>query len=73
MEQNRRFATWTGVILGLFLAVVLNIALAHASHNDNDEAVVTEEFHHTYPLTANAWNLRTSMVPFTFPCGTATK
>jgi hypothetical protein len=53
MERNRRFATWTGVILGLFLAVVLNVALARASDNDNDEAVVTEEFHHTYPLTAN--------------------
>src|SRR5260370_17094255 len=53
MEPNRRFATWTGAILGVSLAVVLNVALAHASDNDNDEALVTEEFHHTYPLTAN--------------------
>src|SRR5438445_941637 len=53
MERNRRCATWTGASLGVSLAVVLNVALAHASDNDNDGAVVTEEFHHTYPLTAN--------------------
>jgi hypothetical protein len=51
MERNRRFATWTGAILGVFSALLLNAALAHASNND--EGVVTEEFHQTYPLTAN--------------------
>src|SRR5690349_571872 len=51
MQPKPRFATWTRVILGVFLAVMLNMALARAS--DNDDAVVTEEFHHTYPLTAN--------------------
>jgi DUF4097 and DUF4098 domain-containing protein YvlB len=35
----------------MFMALALNAALAHAS--DNDEGAVTEEFHQTYPLTAN--------------------
>ncbi|SRR6266498_142771 len=51
MERNRQLATWTGSILGIFLALLLNVALAHA--RDNDDTVVTEEFHQTYPLTAN--------------------
>src|SRR5438874_7711829 len=50
MERNRRYATWSGAILGMFLALVLNAALARGS--DNDDAVVTEEFHQTYPLSA---------------------
>lgn len=50
MERNYRFATWTGAVLGISLAVLLNVALAHGTDND---AAVTEEFHHTYPLTAN--------------------
>jgi hypothetical protein len=56
MNRNRRLASWTGAILGIFLALLLNSALAHAraAHaGDDDEAVVTEEFHHTYPLAAN--------------------
>src|ERR1700682_5446522 len=48
MQRNRRLATWTGAILGAFLALLLNSALAHAW--DNDGAVVSEQFHHTYPL-----------------------
>jgi DUF4097 and DUF4098 domain-containing protein YvlB len=51
MERKHRFVTWTGAILGMFMALALNAALAHAS--DNDEGAVTEEFHQTYPLTAN--------------------
>jgi len=47
MERKRRIATWTGTMLGIGLAVLLNLALAHAS-----EAVVSEEFHQTYPLAA---------------------
>jgi Putative adhesin len=51
MQRNRRLATWTGAILGAFLALLLNSALARAW--DNDGPVVTEEFHHTYPLAAD--------------------
>jgi hypothetical protein len=51
MERNCRFATWTGTILGIFVALLLNAALAHAS--DRDDTIASEEFHQTYPLTAN--------------------
>jgi DUF4097 and DUF4098 domain-containing protein YvlB len=50
MERTRRFASWTGAILGILAALTLNAVLAHASDGD---AVVTEEFHKTYPLSAN--------------------
>jgi DUF4097 and DUF4098 domain-containing protein YvlB len=50
MQRNRRLATWTGAILGAFLALVLNSALARAE--DNGERV-SEEFHHTYSLSAD--------------------
>src|SRR5260370_39455449 len=50
MERTRRFGTWIGALLGVFLAVLLNVALARGS---DDNAVVTEEFHHTYPLSAS--------------------
>ncbi len=50
MERTHRFATWIGALLGVFLAVLLNVALARGS---DDNAVVTEEFHHTYPLSAS--------------------
>jgi DUF4097 and DUF4098 domain-containing protein YvlB len=50
MERNPRFATWIGTVLGVSLAVLLNVALARGSDNDS---VVTEEFHHTYALSAN--------------------
>jgi DUF4097 and DUF4098 domain-containing protein YvlB len=48
MERKRRIATWSGTVLGIVLAVLLNVALAHGA-----EDLVTEEFHHTYPLAAN--------------------
>jgi DUF4097 and DUF4098 domain-containing protein YvlB len=49
MDRSHRFATWIGATLGIFFAVALNVALARAA----DDTGVTEEFHHTYPLTAN--------------------
>jgi Putative adhesin len=48
--KERRFSTWTGVVLGALAALVLNAAVARGSDND---APATEEFHQTYPLTAN--------------------
>ena len=48
MERKRWIATWTGTILGIALAVLLNVALAHGA-----ESVASEEFHQTYPLAAN--------------------
>src|SRR5215471_4058690 len=51
MERNRRVATWAGAAAGIALAVVLNVALAHA--RDDDDTGVREEFHQTYPLAAN--------------------
>lgn len=51
MQRYRQYATWAGVTLGVFLALVLNAALAHAW--DDDDAVAREEFHQTYPLAAN--------------------
>jgi DUF4097 and DUF4098 domain-containing protein YvlB len=50
MERNHRFAIWIGTVLGISLAVLLNVALARGSDN---EAMVAEEFHHTYPLNAS--------------------
>jgi DUF4097 and DUF4098 domain-containing protein YvlB len=50
MQRNRTIAGWTGALLGIALAVLLNVALAHGAA---DDAVVTEEFHHTYDLAAN--------------------
>jgi DUF4097 and DUF4098 domain-containing protein YvlB len=50
MERNRRLATWTGAILGAFMALLINSAFARAS---DDDTVITEEFHHSYPLAAN--------------------
>jgi DUF4097 and DUF4098 domain-containing protein YvlB len=50
MQRNRKLATWMGAILGAFMALLLNSALAHAW---DDGPVVTEEFHQSYPLAAN--------------------
>ena len=52
MQSNRRCATWAGAVLGVLLALIMNAALARAWDDDNDSAV-KEEFHQTYPLTAN--------------------
>jgi Putative adhesin len=51
MERNRQVATWAGTAAGIALAVVLNVAWAHAG--DEDSSGVREEFHQTYPLAAN--------------------
>jgi len=48
MGRKRRIATWTGTILGIALAVLVNVALAHGA-----EAVASEEFHQIYPLSAS--------------------
>jgi len=50
MKQSRRFSTWLGLILGTSAALLFSVAVARASDND---AVVMEEFHQTYPLNAN--------------------
>ena len=71
MKRNSRLATWSGAIVGISLAVLLNVALARGSDNDTwcdsksdgssqyhkcdtdqERARVSEDFHHTYPLTA---------------------
>ena len=48
MDRKRWIATWTGTTLGIALAVLLNVALAHGA-----ETVASEEFHQTYPLAAS--------------------
>jgi len=50
MQNKRNIATWLGVVLGTVMALALNATLAHAS---DDGAAAREEFHQTYPLTAN--------------------
>lgn len=49
MAENRRIATAAGTLLGISCALLLYVTLARAS----DDTVVMEEFHQTYPLTAN--------------------
>jgi DUF4097 and DUF4098 domain-containing protein YvlB len=49
MQNKRNLATWLGAVLGIVMALALNATLAHAADND----FVKEEFHKTYPLTAN--------------------
>lgn len=51
MEPNRRTATWAGAVLGIMVALAVNVVLAHAS--EEGDRTLTEEFHHTYPLAAN--------------------
>lgn len=50
MGQSRRVATWAGALLGVIVALACNAVLARAS---DDNAFLTEEFHHSYPLVAN--------------------
>src|SRR5438874_1576427 len=50
MKPSRPFSTCLGLILGACAALLLNVAVARAS---DDDAVVMEEFHQTYPLNAN--------------------
>lgn len=49
MQNKRNLATWLGAVLGVVMALALNATFAHAADND----WVKEEFHQTYPLTAN--------------------
>lgn len=50
MNRNRQIVNWAGALAGAFLALMLNVAVAHGSDN---AAPVTEEFHQTYPLSAS--------------------
>lgn len=50
MNRNRRIANLAGAVAGVCLALLLNVAVAHGS---NESSAVTEEFHQTYPLSAN--------------------
>src|ERR1041385_6456736 len=47
--MKHRRLLWTGVIAGAFAAFIVNAVLAHASNS----SPATEEFHHTYPITAD--------------------
>lgn len=49
MQNKRNLATWLGVVLGMIMALALNATFAHAADRD----WVKEEFHKTYPLSAN--------------------
>jgi DUF4097 and DUF4098 domain-containing protein YvlB len=49
MQSKRNIATWLGIVFGTVMALALNATLAHASDSDG----VKEEFHQTYPLSAN--------------------
>jgi len=49
MQKKRNVATWLGAVLGMLMALALNATFAHA----DDHGWVKEEFHKTYPLTAN--------------------
>lgn len=51
MEPNRRIATWAGVVLGAMFALAMNMVHAHAI--EEGSRALTEEFHHSYPLTTN--------------------
>ena len=49
MQRKNNVADWLGAMMGICLALLLNVTLGHAAGN----AIVTEEFHKTYPLSAN--------------------
>jgi len=49
MRQSRT-ATWTGAVLGAVAALLMFAAVGHASDR---QGMVTEEFHQTYPLSAD--------------------
>jgi len=50
MNRNRRISAWMGLIVGAVAALALSATLAGAA---DDQPLVTEEFHHTYPLNPN--------------------
>jgi len=49
MNRHRPSATWLGAVLGTICALLIFAIGAHAS----DRGAFTEEFHQTYPLTAD--------------------
>jgi hypothetical protein len=48
MNRHRRFATWSGAVLGSICALLVLVVAAHASDH---RGAFTEEFHQTYALT----------------------
>src|SRR5579864_8193345 len=50
MNRNRQSATWLGAVLGTICALFIFALGAHASDR---RGALTEEFHQTYPLTAD--------------------
>jgi|SRR6516165_6952964 len=51
MERNRRIATWAGAVLGIMFALAMNVVAADAI--EERTRALSEEFHHSYPLTPN--------------------
>ena len=51
MKPNRRVATWAGAVLGTMFALGTNVICAHAT--EEGSRILSEEFHHSYPLTPN--------------------
>ena len=49
MRHHHRSATWLGATLGTLCALLTFALAAHAS----DRGSLTEEFHHTYAITAD--------------------
>jgi len=50
MNDHRRCATWLGAALGSFCALLV---LALGAHASDHPGALTEEFHHTYPITSD--------------------
>jgi len=50
MNRNRQISTWIALVVGAVATLALNATLGNAS---DEQPLVTEEFHHTYPLSAN--------------------
>ena len=50
MNRRCQSATWLGAILGTSCAVLL---LALGAHASDHSGALTEEFHHTYAMTAD--------------------
>ena len=48
--KHHRSATWLGAVLGSLCALLV---LAVAAHASDHRSALTEEFHQTYPITAN--------------------
>lgn len=50
MNRYRQSATWLGAVLGTVCAL---LALALTAHASDHRGALSEEFHHTYPITAD--------------------